>query len=190
MVQGVDMIQGVESVSSVQRAQSFEQVQSVTFNKQQLQEENKNAFNVTISNEKTQEAVTYDKTLRISRASPNEEASNNLQQLVVNLLTRQNATMDEVLDGKTVEVDKEARIEAKDLISEDGEFGVEKTSDRIFQFAIISAGNDKSKLDEIKTAIEEGFKMAEEVFGGELPEISSKTHDAIMNKLDSWAEEL
>ena len=79
--------------------------------------------------------------------------------------------------------------EAQELISEDGYFGVEKTSDRIVEFAINAFGNDPAKLEEMKQAIDKGFKDAEEAFGGTLPEISQQTYDAIMQKLDAFAGE-
>ena len=34
-----------------------------------------------------------------------------------------------------------------------------------------------------------GFKQATEAWGGELPEISQKTYDAVMSKFDTWAAE-
>ena len=76
--------------------------------------------------------------------------------------------------------------EAQALISEDGYLGVEQTSDRIVQFAISLAGNDPKKLEEMKAAIDKGFQMASKALGDSLPEISMKTYDAIMEKLDAW----
>lgn len=89
---------------------------------------------------------------------------------------------------KGVKVDRETQAEAQELISENGYWGVEKTSDRIVQFAIAAAGNDPQKLETIRAAIEKGFAMASDALGGVLPEICRKTHDAIMDKLDAWAE--
>lgn len=77
--------------------------------------------------------------------------------------------------------------EAQELISEDGYFGVEKTSQRIVDFAINGFGNDPSKLQEMKDAIDQGFLEAQDAFGGALPEISQQTYDAIMEKLDAFA---
>lgn len=77
--------------------------------------------------------------------------------------------------------------QAKQAISENGEFGVQAVSDRIVDFAISACGNDKSKLETMKAAIEEGFSQAREAFGGTLPDICNQTHDEIMRKLDEWA---
>lgn len=68
--------------------------------------------------------------------------------------------------------------------------GVEQTSDRIVQAAISFGANDPSRLEEIKAVIEKGFQMAADALGGALPDISMKTHDAAMAKLDAWAEGL
>ena len=40
-----------------------------------------------------------------------------------------------------------------------------------------------------KDAFKKGFKQAEETWGGELPEISQKTYDAVLEKFDAWANE-
>mgnify|MGYP007025911960 FL=1 len=47
-------------------------------------------------------------------------------------------------------------------------------------------GDDPSKLDAIRAAVEKGFKEATEMLGGALPEISQKTHKAIMAEFDRW----
>jgi len=76
--------------------------------------------------------------------------------------------------------------EAQSLIAEDGYFGVEQTSERIFQFAIGLAGNDPRRIDAIRKGIEDGYRQAEQAWGGTLPEISYQTKDALTEKLDNW----
>ena len=105
-----------------------------------------------------------------------------LRELVARLLLHQGKTSEDAVDKKSI-----TQEEAQQLIAEDGYWGIEKTSDRIVQFAIAAAGNDPGRLDAIKASIEKGFSMAADAFGGTLPEISFKTHDAIMEKLDAWA---
>ena len=72
--------------------------------------------------------------------------------------------------------------EAQKLVSDDGYFGVQKTSDRIFQFAIGIAGGDPSRIDAIKEGINKGFAEAKKAFGDWLPDISYQTYDAVMSK--------
>jgi len=113
-----------------------------------------------------------------------------LRDYVVNLLKEQGIAVKFAIDSET-EVDFTTMTpeQAKELISEDGYFGVEKTSDRIVEFAIGAAGGDTSKLEQIKDAVMKGFREAEEIFGGTLADISYDTLDAVMEKLDKWAEE-
>ena len=47
------------------------------------------------------------------------------------------------------------------------------------------AGDDPEKLNKMLDAFKEGYKKAEETWGGELPEISKKTFDAVLKKFDN-----
>jgi hypothetical protein len=85
-----------------------------------------------------------------------------------------------------VEVDDEMRAEAQAAIAEDGYHGVKQTSERIIEFAKTVSGNDPAKYDLLVSSIKDGFEAAKEAFGGELPEISQQTYDAVMEGLDTW----
>ena len=61
-------------------------------------------------------------------------------------------------------------------------------SDTIVYFAKAISGGNKSKLDKLIAAIDKGFSEAGKALGG-LPEISMKTYDRIMEKLDVWKNE-
>ncbi len=111
-----------------------------------------------------------------------------LQTLVSNLLTKQGVDTNIMTDGGQVDLTAITPGDAEQLVSEDGYFGVEQTSERIFQFAIGIAGGDPSRLDAIKQGVEQGFQEAIDAFGGWLPDISYDTIDAVMEKLDNWAQ--
>lgn len=74
--------------------------------------------------------------------------------------------------------------EAKALISEDGYFGVKNTARRIFDFVAGKAGEDPEKLQVARDAVLKGFKDAEALFGGKLPDISYKTLDKLLEMID------
>ena len=93
-----------------------------------------------------------------------------------------------ILDG-TITVDEATAKQAQEDISEDGYWGVKQTSERILDFAKALTGGDSSKVEDIRTAIEKGFSEAAKLWGDELPEISQKTHDAVMKGLDEWAKQ-
>ena len=88
-----------------------------------------------------------------------------------------------------LEIDKATQERAQAAIAEGGEWSVENTGDRIIDFAKALSGGDPSKIEFLRGAIEDGFKAAEKIWGGELPEISYKTHEYVMKGLDAWKEE-
>lgn len=83
-------------------------------------------------------------------------------------------------------VDAQTKAEAQEAISEDGYWGVSKTSQRIFDFAHALAGDDPEKMKKMQEAVEKGFKQAEEAWGGSLPSISGETHTAINKLFDDY----
>ena len=46
------------------------------------------------------------------------------------------------------------------------------------------AGDDPEKLEEMRAAFQKGFDQATKTWGGELPDISQRTYDAVMEKFD------
>lgn len=81
-------------------------------------------------------------------------------------------------------IDPATQQEALDLISEDGEWGAQKTSERLLEFAEALIGDDSSKIDLMKQAFIDGFNEVKELFGAELPEISENTYDLVMQGFD------
>lgn len=86
-------------------------------------------------------------------------------------------------------VSEETKAEAQKAIGEGGYWSAEKTSDRIVEFAKALTGGDPSKVEEMRDAIEKGFKEATKTWGRDLPDITNDTYDQIMSKLDAWAAE-
>lgn len=120
-----------------------------------------------------------------------EKSYEGLRKLVQQLISRQGKKLGDLLSGKEVLiVDEETRAKATEAISENGEWGIEAVSDRLVAFAIAISGNDKTKAGELKDAITKGFKEAERILGGTLPEICQKTYDETMKKLDEWSSSL
>ena len=87
-------------------------------------------------------------------------------------------------DGKFT-VDAATKAQAEADIAEDGYWGVEQTSDRILDFAKALSGNDPDKADELLEAFKKGFKQATGSWGKELPDISQRTYDAVVEKFDN-----
>lgn len=125
---------------------------------------------------------------QIARVKSQVEAQNaSLRALVEKLLTKQGSAARTAF--AEIEFDSDmTQAEAQEAISENGYWGVNAVSDRIVQFAIAISGGDTGKLAELKAAIDKGFKLAGQSLGSDLPGICGDTYNAIMDKLDKWAQ--
>lgn len=115
--------------------------------------------------------------------------------LVEQLLTKQGKTFNtandiwSILSSGDFTVDPATKAQAQADIAEDGYWGVTQTSQRILDFATALTGGDPDKIEEMRDAFLKGYKQAEEIWGGELPEISKKTYDAVIAGFDKMAED-
>lgn len=89
------------------------------------------------------------------------------------------------LAGGNFTVDAATKAQAQADIAENGYWGVNATSDRIIDFATALAGNNPDKLEEMRAAFEKGFAQATKTWGGQLPDISQRTYQAVMDKFDA-----
>ena len=121
-----------------------------------------------------------------------EQRTAQLRSIVEQMMTKQGVAIGTADDmwkflakgDFTVSADVKAQAQAD--IAEDGYWGVEQTSDRILDFAKALAGNDPEKADEMLEAFKKGYEEATKTWGDELPEISKKTYDAVLEKFDAW----
>ncbi len=144
--------------------------------------------------EKQEKVITYSKPAgkpdHVTMEKLREEAgraSASLKEIIVELLERQGYFVQRLGQEEIgdIEIDATARAEAASLVAEDGPLGAEAVSDRIVDFAKAISGGDKTRIAELREAITEGFRQAEEILGT-LPEVSAKTYDLVMEKLAAW----
>jgi hypothetical protein len=74
--------------------------------------------------------------------------------------------------------------EAKELVSDEGFFGITQTSDRVANFVFNFAGDDLELLEKGREGVVQGFEEANKLFGGQLPEISHKTQERTLALID------
>ncbi|MBE0499000.1 MAG: hypothetical protein IBX43_07155 [Campylobacterales bacterium] len=79
--------------------------------------------------------------------------------------------------------------EAKELVSEEGFFGIKETSQRIADFVIMGSGRDEKLLRSGREGVAEGLKQAEKMWGGKLPEIAYETIEKALGKIDDVLRE-
>lgn len=85
--------------------------------------------------------------------------------------------------------------DAAKAVADGGEWSVGAVSDRIFGLAELFAGGDPEKLEEMRAAVEQGFKEAgmawKDATGkSNMPDITQKTYDEIMGRFDSAKNKL
>ena len=181
------MIEPVKPVGAVEYTTG---TKSVRDSAAQTQQEDEASYIVDISstrgNESTDSKLSPDQIAQIK--SQADAANASLRALVEKLLAKQGSTYRTAFGDIELNSDMTA-AEAQEAISEDGYWGVNAVSDRIVAFAKAVSGGDTDKLEELKAAIDKGFKLASRSFGGELPGICGDTYNAVMNKLDKWASE-
>ena len=121
-----------------------------------------------------------------------EERTSQLRSLVEKMMTKQGVaigtadSMWSFLAKGDFTVDEATRAQAQADIADDGYWGVDQTSDRILDFAKALSGNDPEKADLLLDAFKKGFKEATKSWGQELPDISQRTYDAVVEKFNKW----
>jgi len=82
------------------------------------------------------------------------------------------------------------RAQAQELISEDGFFGVKKTTERLVGFAkaMVGEGASEAQIEKMRAAVQKGFDEVARMFGGfdKLPQVTKDTHAAVMQAFDDW----
>lgn len=117
---------------------------------------------------------------------------NQMQNLVKEMFQKQGKTytnsdkMWKMLAAGDFTVDPQTAQAAKDEISEDGYWGVNQTSDRIFDFAKALSGGDEDKMNDMLKAFKKGFDQATKSWGRTLPDISQSTYDAVLKKFEDY----
>ena len=121
-----------------------------------------------------------------------EERTSQLRSLVEKMMTKQGVaigtadSMWSFLAKGDFTVDEATRAQAQADIADDGYGGVDQTSDRILDFAKALSGNDPEKADLLLDAFKKGFKEATKSWGQDLPDISQRTYDAVVEKFNKW----
>lgn len=124
-----------------------------------------------------------------------EAKTQQFRSLVEQLISKQGQTIGKSTDiyrflaEGNFTVDPATKAQAQADVAEDGYWGVKQTSDRIFDFAKALSGGSKEKMEEMLGAFKKGFEQATKTWGRELPEISQRTYDAVLEKFQNYMDE-
>lgn len=116
----------------------------------------------------------------------NERKQEEFKQLIRSLIADQGGKYNLILFEQKLNVTPEVVEEAKESISDGGEYSVDSVATNIMNMAKALSGGDTSKIKELRDGFIKGFKEAEKAWGGELPEISKKTYDEVLKRFDEW----
>lgn len=153
------------------------------------------AVNVSISMESVKVFLNI-KSVELSQANTNAQSS------LMNIIN--NTEIYDFLSGREIDggfslasigyegkpITELSADEAKELVSDEGFFSVNKTSQRVSSFVIDLAGDDVEALKEARKGIVQGFEEAEKMWGGKLPDISYETQEQTLDVIDKKIEEL
>lgn len=93
-------------------------------------------------------------------------------------------------DIATSENKQDTREQSNSFFDENGYWGIAQTSQRLANFVLAGAGDDINKLRQGREGILQGFKEAEQIWGGQLPQISYKTINSALEQIDSRIHDL
>jgi len=139
--------------------------------------------------EQAPETFTIDRERVGAMWNQHQERVDSFRRMIETLLNQQ-AERQGLADGwslSDIEITPEMRAEASEMIADGGYFSVEETAARMLDFAVALTGGDPAQIDVMRDAVQRGFNQAERMFGGELPQISHDTLQAVMNGFDEWA---
>ncbi|OON84921.1 hypothetical protein BXO88_14965 [Oribacterium sp. C9] len=86
-------------------------------------------------------------------------------------------------------VDAETKAAAQEAISEGGYYSVENTSQRIFDFVAAIAGDNVGLMQKLQSSVLDGYNEATKAWGGDLPDICSRTLDATNQLFEDYYKE-
>lgn len=136
----------------------------------------------------------YNRNSIVSKLKADQQSrAESMRSLVDKLLNKQkdkydiaNSNLSSIFRNAAANADPATIKKAQEDISEDGYWGVNKTSDRMVSMAIALSGGDTSKADEMMNAIQKGFDKATTAWGEKLPDISQRTLEATKQKMEDW----
>ncbi len=175
--------QNTKAVSETEEEQQLEQAQQPECDKVEISGSKEESAKVSKGNPALVEQLKAD--LQNRQAQLFDMVNKTLSKQGVNVTMGQGVWR--VLAEGNFQVDAETKAAAQEAISEDGYWGVKKTSERLLNFAKALVGDDPSRAEEMREAVIKGFKAAGIEWGGELPGICHETYDATMKLFDEWA---
>lgn len=135
----------------------------------------------------TSKPVTYGKRLSSDQMMDMErQRMDSFTRMLQSMVTKQGQKSNLNLFGLDLTVSRADSNAAAASIAPGGEYSVDAVAGRILDMAKALSGGDPSKISELRTAVQKGFKAAGVDLGGKLPSICNDTYDKVMKDFDEW----
>lgn len=118
-----------------------------------------------------------------------EQRMSAFQQMLRSMIVKQGEKSNLKMFGFDLNVSQAQSNAAAASLQEGGEWSVDAVATRLMDMAKALSGGDPSKIEELRTAVQKGFKAAGMDLGGKLPGICNDTYDEVMRRFDEWAKE-
>lgn len=112
-----------------------------------------------------------------------------LREMLEEIAVGQGETIKLIGELEGVRANEPRLVYLKGLLYLDGRYGIAHISNRMVNFVKIAAEDDPEKLASLIKTLEEVFREVEKGLK-DLPDMSRKTFEMIMKKLEDWEEEL
>lgn len=181
---------GYSAVKSRQAEEKTEQNVSsdtgVVYDKSEAVSDSKSAYSINKMSDTDRAALVSQ--LKADLASQQQQFTNYVSKMMCGqaTLSGQAADVWKFLASGNYTVDAAVKEQAQNDISENGYWGVQQTSQRLFDFACALAGDDVDKMKEMQAAVEKGYQQATGAWGKELPGICKNTIDATNKLFDDY----
>ncbi len=142
----------------------------------------------------TDKPVTYSRNkldkLQVSQLQDMQrKRTESFEQMIRSMLVKQGEKSNLTLFGHKLNVSVADSQKAAAAIAEGGEYSVDAVATRILDMAKALSGGDSSKIAELRSAVEKGFKAAGVDFGSKLPGICQDTYTEVMKRFDDWEKD-
>lgn len=119
-----------------------------------------------------------------------QQRMNSFSEMLRGMIVKQGQKGNLQMMGMNFNVTPADSAKAAASIADGGEYSVDAVAGRIMDMAKALSGGDAGKLEELRTAVQKGFKAAGKELGvSKQPSITNDTYNEVMKRFDAWKNE-
>lgn len=119
-----------------------------------------------------------------------QQRMNSFSEMLRGMVVKQGQKGNLQMMGMNFNVTPADSAKAAASIADGGEYSVDAVAGRIMDMAKALSGGDASKLEDLRAAVQKGFKAAGKELGvSKQPSITNDTYNEVMKRFDAWKNE-